>query len=148
MGEYAAVLAIDYLEEKDREVGDEQSLYTRSNEEIEPNLIVLHARSQTHIAQSTVRSRARQSMLVAAAAPRVELLLKAARRTGMAMQICGPSSEKRLFLEQAAGALPGLLGRRNAAGHGLAACCRWLDLELLHQTAQLVRQLGEIVSSN
>jgi len=81
MGQSAAILAIEYLEKKDREIGDEQGLHTRSNKEIETKLIALHARSCAHIAQSRVGILVFQIVIAALVEPLVEIPLKAARRT-------------------------------------------------------------------
>jgi len=80
MGEYAAELAIEYLEKKDREVRDEQCLHTRSDEEVETKLVVLHARTRAHVPQFTVGNRARQSAVSATAEAPEGMLLKVLRR--------------------------------------------------------------------
>ena len=60
MGEHAAEFAIENLEEKDGEIGDNQVSYTRSNEEIEMKLVVLHAGSCAHIVSVRRGDAARQ----------------------------------------------------------------------------------------
>ena len=63
MREHSRILTIKDLEEKDREVRYEESLHTRSDEEVEAKLIVLYAGPRSHIKQSTSVSRVRQKWM-------------------------------------------------------------------------------------